>query len=124
MSSIREGRLRAWKLDSAGVLQDEEKEFQRKPHLHCAMHHATAATWHLLCTPPRSIRDEKLTSHTPLPPLRNPPRIRLIPPTRLAHRLISRRHQHNRKERHNQRAGARDAPPAENNAQVRRVPGK
>jgi hypothetical protein len=67
------------------------------------------------------IRDARLTSNLPSSFIQLPS-IRLIPPTRLAHRLVSRRHQHNRQERHNQRAGAGDAPSAENDAQVRRVP--
>jgi hypothetical protein len=131
MSSIREGRLRV-KAGLSWYSSSEEKEVKETAifsehtnsstaKLRYAARNAQSATASSASIPTVRIRDEKLTSDLP-PSLIQLPSIRLIPPTRLPNRLISRRHQHNRKERHNQRAGARDAPPAENDAEIRRVP--
>jgi hypothetical protein len=75
-------------------------------------------------TPSYSKRDiSKLTSQiVSIPPLSLCSRICLIPSRRLSNRFVSRRKQHNHKERHDKAAGTGDAPATKDDAQVGRVP--
>lgn len=56
--------------------------------------------------------------------LRNLLRICFISPRHLSNSLVSRRHQDDRKEPEDKRAGARDVPGRKDNAEVGSVPGK